>query len=295
MKSFFSNDNFPRNIGLIFGFLAALTYYLLSTEAFSHGPSSVGSSIGLFLTIITTPFVFLVGYLIGASLGFLIFVGLKRRKITSVKGILSSILIIGFLVLAIPPFYHYIHVSSIINKIEKMNGAQLAQAVEQYKNESSEEKPFIYSAIVTSPNADPHIFHQVVLLQDPSLSQNMWSITGLLGKNKRGYPVLRLIALNHKTKAQTLALLANEKNNYILDSVAGNPNTPIETLYAIHKSDPNVYHSFLWNPKTPADILINISNSLPDYLYNDYTYQKLMQHPNLSSQQRENLRKPSIK
>ncbi|MFO1257562.1 MAG: hypothetical protein U1E78_04005 [Gammaproteobacteria bacterium] len=72
-----------------------------------------------------------------------------------------------------------------------MNRTELIQATEEYRNESLTEKPFIYSAIVMHPYADSDIFHRLVLLQDPSLTMDMWSITGLMGKNTRGFAVMR--------------------------------------------------------------------------------------------------------
>lgn len=201
MKIFFNNEHFPRNLGFIFGALASLIYFDLSTEAYSLGPSSVGSSFGLLLTYITTPMICLLAYLIGASLGFLIFAGRKRRNIASLKGLMSSVIIIGFLALSVGPFYHNVHAHFVIKEINSMNRAQLHQAVNHYKNASSKEKPYIYSAIVTNPNADNELYHQLVLLQDPSLAEDMWSITGLLGKNRKGLSVLRLIEHNKKKQS----------------------------------------------------------------------------------------------
>src|SRR5574338_368952 len=239
MKLFFYNDKFPRNLGLLFGVSAGLIYYILSSEAYSHGPSSVGSSLGLFITFIATPIIGFIGFLVGASSGFLIFACLKKRHIISTKGIMSSVFLIAFLIISLGPFYHYVHIKFIINKINQMDRAQLQQAIHQYKNESSKDKPFIYSAIATNLHADAEIFHQVVMLQDPSLTQNMWSIGGLLGKNLRGYSVLRLIAQNKNSRVETLNLLAKSSDYYILEDVAGNPNTPIEMLYDIHNKNPH--------------------------------------------------------
>lgn len=292
MTSFFFNDKFPRNLGLLFGLFAGLIFFLLSSQAFTHGPSSVGSSIGLLMTYIATPIIAFIGYLIGASFGFLIFVGMKRRDIASTKGVLSAVFLAAIVVLSVAPFYHYVHTNFIIHQIEQMNRAELLEAIHQYQNESPEEKPLIYSAIVTHPYADADLFHQLVMLQEPSLTENMWSITGLLGKNTRGFPVLRLIAHNQYTRTDTLNLLAESDDYYILEDVSGNPNTSIETLYKIHKKNPNVYLSFLWNPKTPSDILIDISRSLPDYLYSSSTFEKLINHPNMPLEQREKIRKP---
>ena len=72
-----------------------------------------------------------------------------------------------------------------------MNGAQLERALEE--SPFSRDKYFL-GALAQHPAASSALLNRIASLEDPALSERMWSLWNVMGENRAGASVKDLVA-----------------------------------------------------------------------------------------------------
>jgi len=135
---------------------------------------------------------------------------------------------------------------------------------------------FFLGAIAQNPAASPQLLSRIADLDDPELYEPLGSLWDVKGENRKGIPVMRLVAGHARTLGTTLAKLeAGAHARSLLYEILANPNTPPEVL-ARHASD--TYYLAEWglalNPNTPRPVMERLSHSENIYARMNLTYNK---------------------
>ena len=135
---------------------------------------------------------------------------------------------------------------------------------------------FFLGALAQNPAASAQLLSRMADLDDPELYESLGSLWDVKGANRKGLPVMRLIAGHPHTAGTTLAKLeAGPRSKDLLYEILANPNTPPEVL-ARHASD--TYYLAEWglalNPNTPRAVMERLSRSENIYSRMNLTYNK---------------------
>jgi len=115
---------------------------------------------------------------------------------------------------------------------------------------------FFLGAIAQNSAASPRLLSRMADLDDPALYEPLGSLWDVMGANRKGLAVLRLVAHHPNTLGTTLAKLeAAPQAQKLAYELMSNPNTPAEVI-ARHADDS--YYLAQWglalNPKTPRAV-----------------------------------------
>jgi len=158
------------------------------------------------------------------------------------------------------------------------NGLLLCKEVEEVRNldregvtrflETSPFKTnkFALNAILERQDIDAQTLYKIAQIPSPELHKRMGSSFPVMGKNRKGLAVMRLVAKHPNVDAKTLVLLANSPDNYVLGDVAANPKTPPESLAKLVQKDGQLVDLGLArNPNTPPEALHDLAFSVKKY------------------------------
>ena len=94
----------------------------------------------------------------------------------------------------------------------------------------------------------------------------MGSLFPLLGENRRGLAVMRLVARHPNVAPSTLVHLSHSPDGYVLGEVGGNHKTPTEVLERLHaRGDYRIEWGLARNPSSPAEILHGLASAENEY------------------------------
>jgi hypothetical protein len=122
---------------------------------------------------------------------------------------------------------------------------------------------YFLAVLAQNPAAREGLLARIAALQDPDLYEPLSSIWDVMGDNRKGLAVMRLVARHPATMDETLARLAGgAQAQKILFELAANPNTPPEVLARWYESDdPLAQWGLALNPKTPQRVLLRLAQS----------------------------------
>lgn len=125
---------------------------------------------------------------------------------------------------------------------------------------------FVLGAIAQNPAADAELLDGIARLEDDSLHTAMGSLFPLLGENRKGLAVMRLVARHANVEEPTLVWLSRSPDDYVLGDVAANRKTPVDVLTRLHgRGDYLIEWGLARNPRTPPAILQQLSSSSNEY------------------------------
>jgi hypothetical protein len=133
---------------------------------------------------------------------------------------------------------------------------------------------FFLGALAQHPRARAGLLERIAGLQDPELYEPMGSLWDVMGENREGLAVMRLVARHPNTDGATLAKLADGPQAWkIITELAANPRTPLPVLQRwFNSSDTLVETGLALNPKTPQRVLERLSASQNLYTRLNLTY-----------------------
>ncbi|MGO9832449.1 MAG: hypothetical protein ACLPJH_20180 [Myxococcaceae bacterium] len=125
--------------------------------------------------------------------------------------------------------------------------------------------PFVLAQVAQNPRASPALLRDIALRQDPRLHQKLWNIFDTLGSNRRGLAVMRLVARHPNVDGETLDILAQSEDGYVLSDVASNPKlSPESRRHLEERSDAVLQWALAGNRKTAPGTLDRLSRSPAD-------------------------------
>ena len=141
-----------------------------------------------------------------------------------------------------------------------MGERELERALEESR--FARDKYFL-GALAGHPAASPVLLDKIAILEDPALYEAMWSLWDVMGENRKGIAVMRLVARHRHASAATLERLeARPQAQELITEILANPNTPPQVL-ARHFDD--THYRAEWglamNPNTPPKVLERLARS----------------------------------
>lgn len=154
----------------------------------------------------------------------------------------------------------------------QMDGGELEAF---FRDGARNRNKFVLGAIAQNPAAGADLLDAISALDDPELHEGMGSVFPLLGENRSGLAVMRLVARHANVGTRTLERLAESPDDYVLGDVVMNPKTPVEILREAHRNGGYLVEwGLAANPETPGEILSEIAAS-----DNEYTRSSVAKNP----------------
>jgi len=166
-----------------------------------------------------------------------------------------------------------LRLEAAVREVRGMDVAQLGRAFEDspFRNDR-----YFLGAIAQNPAAQGDVLARIAALRDPELYEPMGSLWDVMGDNRKGIAVIRLVARHPHTDAATLARLAAEPNAQVaVHELAANPRTPMPVLERwFDSTDYLVEWGLALNPNTPQRVLARLAASDNLYARMNLTYNK---------------------
>lgn len=150
---------------------------------------------------------------------------------------------------------------------------------------------FALGAVCQNPQATAHVLARVAALDEPELHHKMWSDPHIMGENRKGLAVMRLVSHHPNVTSEILASLAASPDPCVRGDVAANDRTPTEVLESLFNGMRSSKDSYLieWglagNARTPSALLDQLSTSR-----NQYTLRGLSENSSLPAAVRQQVR-----
>jgi hypothetical protein len=126
--------------------------------------------------------------------------------------------------------------------------------------------PLFLAAVAQNPAATSEMLDAIARRGDRKLHEKLYGTDRLLGTNRKGLAVMRLVARHPNVTETTLVHLAASPNEYVINSVLMNPKTP-EAILRRYAGRSNYLYDWGigYNPRTPPDLLTPLASSANEY------------------------------
>lgn len=255
-------------IAAVIGFVVSAAMSIMSISRSTSSTAAIGYLfVPMTSAIWSVPF-----FVFGISIGYLRkWYGGQARTITATVALAFAVSLALFLAGAVSAV-EGIYLKSLVHDIQSMNDQELKNTLDK---PFFGRNKFVLGAIAQNKNASGELLNTIGMIDDNALYEKMWSVFDVLGENRHGLAVMRLVARNHNALPETLEHLAKSSNEYVLGDVAGNEKTSVETLIRLSKRKNYLIDwGLARNPSTPSDILSDLSRS-----DNEYTRAPAAQNP----------------
>lgn len=147
-----------------------------------------------------------------------------------------------------------------VAEVTAMNATQLEQV---FGESPWRENRLFLGAIAQNRAAGEALLERVAQSPDPELYEPMGSLWNVMGANRKGLAVMRLVAAHPNVAAATLERLAGRPQaEYVLHDVLRNPKTPARVLERhADSTDYLMEWGLALNPNTPSAVLQRLSRS----------------------------------
>jgi hypothetical protein len=150
-----------------------------------------------------------------------------------------------------------------VDRVLQMEATELSS---YFARGALREDRFVLGAIAQNPAADAALLEAIAHRDDPALHERMGSLFPLLGTNRRGLAVMRLVARHPNVTTAALVHLSQSPDGYVLGEVAGNEKTPVDLLRRLHARGGYLMEwGLARNPRTPPEILHTLASSSNEY------------------------------
>jgi len=153
-----------------------------------------------------------------------------------------------------------LRLESATREVEGMDVAQLERA---FEDSPFRRNRYYLGALVQNPAAGANLLGRVAALRDPDLYEPMGSLWDVMGSNRKGLAVMRLVARHPNADEATLARLASDPDaQAVVHELAANPKTPTAVLERwFNSTDYLVEWGLALNPKTPQRVMQRLAAS----------------------------------
>lgn len=126
-----------------------------------------------------------------------------------------------------------LRLEAAVRSIHAMEVLELERA---YEDAPFHRDRYFLGALAQHPRASAALLARIAGLQDPDLYEPLGSLWDVLGENRKGLAVMRLVAKHLNTDGEALAKLADSPQaQKITHELAANPRTPREILDRLAK------------------------------------------------------------
>jgi len=241
------------------GIAGALAATALSVKGIFASGSSTAAIGFIFVPLVAVLGAIPVG-IWGAALGHVVLRG--RGVVQSARSVLLAALVVAA---ALPGAVAYevqrgLRLEAAVQEVLAMDAAQLDRAL---RESPWRHDRYFLGAMAQNRQARAALLGRIAALDDPGLYERMGSLWNVMGANRKGLSVMRLVAGHANTDAATLTMLAAHRDAPdLLHDVLANPNTPPAVMQPYFEStDYLVEWGLARNPNTPPRVLERLSRS----------------------------------
>lgn len=216
-------------------------------------------------------------FLVGVTVGY----GYQSVTNTQIKDTLIFLLGVVFstsyITYAVKQYREERNLITLVAAIEQMGTAEIDTFLT--KSEYRENR-FALGAVAQNNATSSAALARIADLPQPALHKAMGAAPEIMGENRKGLAVMRLVALHPNVTPEVLSALSYSPVDYVLNTVAGNPLTPVEDLermFSEHQGTSSFYlieWGLASNTKTPLWIIEQLAQS-----NNEYTLRYLKGNP----------------
>jgi hypothetical protein len=158
-----------------------------------------------------------------------------------------------------------------VRAVRVMTAGELDEAFRQSR--WSDDR-FFLGTIVQNPVASGALLDRIAALPDEALYESMGSLWDVMGENRKGIAVMRLLALHPNARGDTLGRLADGPHGEKLrHELARSPATPLPVLARYFDStDYLVEWGLALNPNAPPAVMERLARSANQYTRLNLTY-----------------------
>jgi len=179
---------------------------------------------------------------------------------------------------SLPAFVAYevqrgLRLEAAVRETRAMDALELGRAFED--TPFHRDRHFL-AALAQHPSASAGLLGRIAALKDPELYEPLGSLWDVMGENRKGLAVMRLVAKHPNTDGATLErLAAGPDAQKVIHEVLANPRTPQAVLARYYDStDYLVEWGLALNPKTPQRVMERLSASPNLYTRLNLAYNK---------------------
>jgi hypothetical protein len=240
-------------IGLGLGLIGATITSILIVFSILRSTSST-AAIGFVFIPVYFVMSFVAFFIWGYSLGYIQTWLASAKRIFDFKIISAFLVGICFAVLLFGGLGKGLLLTSAVSQIHDMNTKE--ELLHTFEHSSFKSNKFVLGAIAQHRAASTELLDRIAKLSDRSLHDSMGSLFPVLGDNRKGLAVMRLVIKNPNVSANTIQYLADTSQvDYVLGDIAGNSKISIETSRRLEiKKDYLIDWGLAQNPNTPPDV-----------------------------------------
>jgi hypothetical protein len=158
--------------------------------------------------------------------------------------------------------------------VREVPGMDVAQLQRAFEDAPFRRDRYFLGAIALNPATDAATLGRIAALREAELFEPMGSLWDVMGSNRKGLAVMRLVARHPNTDAATLEKLALDPDaQHVVHELAANPKTPLPVLERwFDSTDYLVEWGLALNPKTPPRVMERLAASSNLYTRMNLTY-----------------------
>ena len=153
-----------------------------------------------------------------------------------------------------------LQLEAAVREVRSMDVVQLGRA---YVKSPLREDRYFLGALAQNPSASGALLGRIADRNEAELHEPMGSLWDVMGENRKGLSVMRLVARHPNTDAATLARLAAGPNaQSVVYELLANPRTPQAVLASYYDSTEQLAEwGLALNPKTPQRVIERLAGS----------------------------------
>lgn len=266
----------PALFGLLALAISGVIIWREEVELIQNSTSSTAAIGFIFLPVIVLVLAapwFLVGATVGCG-----YQALTRKTLKSTLIFLLGVAFsISYITYQVTQAREENNLISIVAAVEKMDTLEIDTFLTESEYRTNR---FVLGAIAQNPASSGAALATIAALPQLELHEAMWAAPEIMGNNRKGLAVMRLVALHPNVTPTTLSMLSHSPVAYVMGTVAGNPLTPeadLKRMFLQQKGASDFYlieWGLAYNAKTPLSIIEQLAQSK-----NEYTLRKLKGNP----------------
>ena len=274
--------NTSTKTGLVIGFIGAIVVSILIVFTIFSSTSST-AAIGFIFIPVWFVISFIGFFVLGYCTGYIKTWLTNIPRVFNLKVVLAFVVGVFLSIFVIGGLAKGLILTSLTSQIRGMNSSQ--KLSDTFDNSYFNRNKFILGAITQNKATSAELLDRIAKLNDPSLQDAMGSLFPVLGDNRKGLAVMRLVIRNQNVSASTIEYLANSSQvDYVLGDIAGNPKTSVETLRRLEiKKNYLIDWGLAQNQKTPHDVFAKLLER-EKYFTQRTTLEMLLRNPSVPSE-----------
>lgn len=164
--------------------------------------------------------------------------------------------------------------------VHEVQGMEVAQLQRAFEESPFRQDRYFLGALAQNPAAGAGLLADIAALRDPGLYEPMGSLWDVMGTNRKGLAVMRLVARHPNTDPATLEKFARDPDaQQVVHELAANPKTPLAVLERwFDSTDYLIEWGLALNPNTPLRVMQRLAASPSLHTRFNLTYNRATPH-----------------